>query len=143
MHTEKQTANLRRGGGNPSWQKGKSGNPKGRPKNVKTIADSLREIGDRPVDDVLLATLHSLYGPAHNPKTLHEAMLMAAVKDAAKGDMAARTFIAERTEGKVTDRLDINDVTPTKIVFEEVLVDGQVVSNVIKRTITRPNASPT
>lgn len=128
--------------GNPAWSKGKSGNPKGRPKGIKTIPQMLREIGDRPVDDVLLAKLHAKYGPAHNPKTLHEAMLMAAAKDAAQGDEHARTFIAERTEGKVTDRLDVSDVTPTKIVFEEVLVGGQVVSNTIKRTITRSNDNP-
>ncbi len=138
MHTEKQNANLKPGGrGNPNWAKGKSGNPKGRAKGIKAIAESLREIGNRPVDDVLLAKLHAKYGPAHNPKTLNEAMLMAAAKDAAQGDMAARTFIAERTEGKVTDRLEMNDVTPTKIIFEEVLVNGKVVSNSIKRVIHR------
>lgn len=126
----------------PRWKKGQSGNPKGRPKGIKTIPEMLREIGDRPVDDVLLAKLHAKYGPAHNPKTLHEAMLMAAAKDAAQGDEHARAFIAERTEGKVTDRLDVTDVTPTKIVFEEVLVDGKVVENRIRRTITRPNGNP-
>ena len=128
--------------GNPAWHKGKSGNPKGRPKNVKTIPDLLREIGDRPVDDVLLAKLHAKYGPAHNPKTLHEAMLMATAKDAAQGDMAARTFIAERTEGKVTDKLQLEDVTPTKIIFEEVRIGGKVVQTGIKRVITRPNDNP-
>jgi len=128
--------------GNPNWRKGVSGNPKGSVKGARTIPQMLREIGDRPVDDVLLAKLHAKYGPAHNPKTLHEAMLLAARKDAAEGNENARTFIAERTEGKVTDRLDINDTTPTKIVFEEVLVDGQVVANTIKRTITRPNDNP-
>jgi len=128
--------------GNPTWGKGKSGNPKGRPKGIKTIPEMLREIGDRPVDDVLLAKLHAKYGPAHNPKTLHEAMLMAAAKDAAQGDEHARTFIAERTEGKVSDHLTMEDITPTKIVFEEVLVGGQVVANTIKRTITRPNDNP-
>jgi len=138
MHTGKQ--NLRRG--NPNWRKGVSGNPKGSVKGARTIPQMLREIGDRPVDDVLLAKLHAKYGPAHNPKTLHEAMLLAAAKDAAQGDMAARTFIAERTEGKVTDRIEMNDVTPTKIIFEEALVGGKVVENSIKRIITRPNDNP-
>jgi len=142
MHTEKQNANLRHGGGNPNWRKGVSGNPKGKPKGVKTIPQMLREIGDRPVTDVMLAKLHAKYGPEHSPKTMWEAMLWAAAADAAEGDMAARTFIAERCEGKVTDKLDINDTTPTKIVFEEVLVGGQVVANTIKRTITRTNDNP-
>jgi hypothetical protein len=101
------------------FKKGQSGNPKGRPKGIKTIPEMLREIGDRPVDDVLLAKLHSLYGPAHNPKTLHEAMLMAATKDAAKGDKDAREFIANRTEGKVTDKLILDDQTPREVIFKE------------------------
>jgi hypothetical protein len=124
----------------PRFVKGVSGNPKGRPKGIKTIPEMLREIGDRPVDDVLLAKLHAKYGPAHNPKTLHEAMLMAAAKDAAQGDEHARQFIAERTEGKTTDRIEMMDLTPTKIIFEEVLVGGKVVANSVRRTITRPNA---
>ena len=136
-------SNLKPGGaGNPNWRKGQSANPKGRPKGIKTIPEMLREIGDRPVDDVLLAKLHAKYGPAHNPKTLHEAMLLAARKDAAQGDENARTFIAERTEGKVTDRLEVEDTTPSKVVFEEVLVGGKVVANTIHRTITRPNVNP-
>ena len=121
----------------PRWVKGQSGNPHGRPKGIKTIPDMLREIGNRPVDDVLLAKLHAKYGPAHNPKTLHEAMLMAARVDAAQGDEHARVFIAERTEGKVIDRLDVSDVTPTKIEFVEVRLDGKVAQTSIKRTITR------
>ena len=91
------------------FKKGVSGNPKGRPKGIKTIPEMLREIGDRPVDDVLLAKLHAKYGPAHNPKTLHEAMLMAARKDAATGDEHARTFIAERTEGKVKEHVEFSE----------------------------------
>jgi hypothetical protein len=142
MHTGK--SNLKVGGpGNPNWRKGVSGNPKGKPKGATSIPQMLREIGNRPVDDVLLAKLHAKYGPAHNPKTLHEAMLMAAAKDAAQGDMAARTFIAERTEGKVSDHLTMEDVTPTKIIFEEVLVGGKVVENSIKRIITRPTNDST
>lgn len=105
--------------GNPTWGKGKSGNPHGRPKGVKTIPEMLREIGDRPVDDVLLAKLHAKYGPDHSPKTLHEAMLMAAAKDAAQGDEHAREFIANRTEGKITDKLILDDQTPREIIFKE------------------------
>jgi hypothetical protein len=129
--------------GNSGWKKGESGNPHGRPKTVRCIPDILREIGDRPVDSWLLTQLHSKYGPNHNPKTMRDAMLMAAAYDAANGDVAARTFIAERTEGKVSDRLDVTDATPTKIIFEEVLVGGAVVANTIKRVITRPNADAT
>lgn len=125
------------------FQKGKSGNPNGRPKTAKCIPEILREIGDRPVDPWLLTQLHSKYGPNHNPKTMREAMLMAAAYDAANGDEHARAFIAERTEGKVTDRLEMEDVTPTKIVFEEVMVGGKIVENSIKRVITRPNDNPT
>lgn len=77
-----------------------------------------------------------------NPKNNREAMLMVAYAQSQEGDSIARQFVAERTEGKVTDRLDVSDVTPTKIVFEEVLVEGKVVSNSIKRTITRPNDNP-
>ncbi len=139
MHTGKQ--NLRRG--NPNWRKGVSGNPKGSVKGVRTIPQMLREIGDRPVDDVLLAKLHSLYGPAHNPKTLHEAMLMAAVKDAAKGDKDARQFIAERTEGKVTDKVEFNDTTPREVIFKEVRLGDLSVKEpvaVVRTIIREPKA---
>lgn len=125
--------------GNPNWRKGVSGNPKGSVKGARTIPQMLREIGDRPVDDVLLAKLHAKYGPAHNPKTLHEAMLMAAAKDAAQGDEHARTFIAERTEGKVTDKVEFNDTTPREVIFKEVrLGDVSVKEPVaVVRTILR------
>ena len=119
MHAGEQ--NLKRGGpGNPAWKKGKSGNPAGRPKGVKAIAEGLREIGDRPVDPWTLARFQEKYGPEHKPKTLHEGMLLAAHLDAMQGDAAARAFVAERTEGKVTDRLEVEDNTPSRVIFEEV-----------------------
>lgn len=106
------------------------------------IPDILRSIGEAPVTPVMLARLRSKWGPDMNPKNNREAMLMVAYAQSQEGDSIARQFVAERTEGKVTDRLDVSDVTPTKIVFEEVLVDGKVVTNTIKRTITRPNDNP-
>lgn len=128
--------------GNPAWRKGVSGNPNGRPKKELCIPDILRRIGEEPVSPVMLARLRAKWGPDMHPKNNRDAMLMVAMAQAQEGDAVARQFVAERTEGKVTDRLDVSDVTPTKIVFEEVLVEGKVVANTIKRTITRPNDNP-
>jgi hypothetical protein len=66
-------------------------------------------------------------------------MLMAAVKDAAKGDKDARTFIAERTEGKVSDRIELDDVTPREVVFKEVRLGDLSVKEpvAVVRTIIR------
>ena len=112
--------------GSKGFKKGQSGNPAGRPKTAKCIPDMLRDIGDRPVSDWLLASLHKKYGPDHNPKTMREAMLMAAAFDAAHGDQHAREFIAERTEGKVPQaqvnlnaNQDTNDLT--KMPLAEIL----------------------
>jgi hypothetical protein len=107
------------------------------------IPDILRRIGNEPVSPVMLARLRAKWGPDFHPKNNHDAMLMVAYAQAQEGDAVARQFVSERTEGKVTDRLDVTDVTPTKIIFEEVLVGGAVVANTIKRVITRPNASAT
>ena len=92
-------ANLKGAG----FKKGQSGNPNGRPKVGLAIAEILREIGGRPVTEWALASLRRKYGPNHEPKTMREAMLMAAYADAAAGDAHARDFIAERTEGKVAN----------------------------------------
>ena len=125
------------------FQKGNKLSP-GRPKTAKCIPDILREIGDRPVDPFLLAKLHAQYGPNHTPTTMREAMLMSAADDAARGDTMARSFVAERTEGKVTDRIEFDDVNVTSdnvistqtnklLAFAEKLA-GEVVR---KRTIPR------
>lgn len=128
--------------GNPAWRKGVSGNPHGRPKKELCIPDILRAIGDEPVPAFLLAKVQADWGPDFKPKNMKDAGMRVTYAQFVKGDKDAREFIANRTEGKVADFVRTEDVTPTKIVFEEVLVDGQVVANTIKRTITRPNASP-
>jgi hypothetical protein len=141
MQTEKQRANLKPGGrGNPNWKRGAGGggNPAGRKKNVAMIPDVLRAIGNEPVPPVLLAQLQAAWGPEFKPANMRDAALRVTYAQYAKGDPAARQFVAERTEGKVTDRLEVEDTTPSKVVFEEVLVGGKVIATAVKRTITRP-----
>jgi len=140
MHTKKQTNT-----GRTHFKKGVSGNPNGRPKGIKMIPELLRSLQDGPVDQWLLAKLHAQYGPTHNPKTLREAMLLAAIKDAAQGDQMARSFVAERTEGKVTDRIEVEDVNVTHdnvvsvqtnklLAFAEILAGGAAkTTRIIKR----------
>lgn len=123
------------------FQKGNHASP-GRPKNALLIPDVLRAIGNEPVPPVLLAQLQASWGPDFRPANMREAALRVTYAQYAKGDPAARQFVAERTEGKVVEKMQVEDTTPTKIVFEEVLVGGQVVANTIKRTITRPNDNP-
>jgi hypothetical protein len=65
------------------------------------IPEILRRIGNEPVSPVMLARLRAAWGPNFLPKNNHEAMLMVAYAQAHEGDAMARTFIAERTEGKV------------------------------------------
>lgn len=114
----------------------------GRPKKEICIPDLLRGIGTEPVPSLLLAKVQAKWGPAFHPKTMREALMRVTYAEALTGDSIARQFIAERTEGRVVEKMEVADTTPTKIVFEEVLVDGQVVANTIKRTITRPNDDP-
>lgn len=125
----KKNFNRRKKYGNPNWQRGVSGNPKGRPKNVKLIPDILREIGDYPVNETLLNILEKKYGPEHKPKNMREAMLMAAYFDAANGNKDAREFIAERTEGRISDNVNLYTNPPGKVIFEEVLVGEKILTN--------------
>jgi hypothetical protein len=140
MQTEKQKANLRPGGrGNPNWGKGKSGNPAGRKKNVAMIPDVLRGIGEEPVPPVLLAQLQAAWGPEFKPLNMRDAALRVTYAQYAKGDPAARQFVAERTEGKVTDKLILDDQTPREVIFREERVGDYVIKTpaAVVRTILR------
>lgn len=78
------------------FEKGKSGNPNGRPKKGSAIADILNE---------LLAT-------KSGDKTNRELILAKVIENALKGDLAFINFIADRTEGKAIDRIiqqQVND----------------------------------
>jgi len=68
------------------FEKGKSGNPEGRPKRGHAIADILNELGSAKAGN----------------KTRREQMLANVYKLAQEGEKWAVEFIADRTEGKPT-----------------------------------------
>lgn len=77
----------------PRWQPGQSGNPKGRPKGV-TLSDALRK---------MLAEA----APGKTEQTYAEAIARALCKQAAKGNVLAAREIADRTEGKPKQAVDM------------------------------------
>ena len=103
MATEKQKIEQKKKRGNPQnlkpFKKGQSGNPKGRPKKGHAIADILNEIGEEKV------TVNGL------ETTKKRVVLMKVYAEALKGQNWAVHFIADRTEGKAVEKIEVNDTT--------------------------------
>jgi len=72
------------------WQKGQSGNPKGRPK-----LPSMKLI------------MQKVLGEMKEGKTAAEAVMLAMRGKALKGDVRAAEFLIERAYGKLTDNIDL------------------------------------
>ena len=87
---KKQESNLDKG----RWTKGQSGNPKGRPKKEVCITELIRTFGK------------TFYNEEERI-TYYKQMTKKLWEKAAEGDMAAINFIAERTEGKAKQQIDI------------------------------------
>ena len=81
------------------WKKGESGNPKGRPKKELTIPHILREILNEEIDG----------------KTRSEIIMQRVVQKAYDGDSWAVQFIADRTEGKPSQHLQVETSKPIKV----------------------------
>jgi hypothetical protein len=76
-----------------SWKPGQSGNPRGRPPNEQTIANALREVGNR-ID------------PATGKRNVLR-LAEVAYELGLGGNVAAINFISERVEGKAISVLDM------------------------------------
>jgi hypothetical protein len=83
---DKRIANLR------PFQKGQSGNPKGRPKSAM-LSDALR----RKLQEAM---------PDAPEKTLAYGVADALIKQALNGDVSAIKEVFDRTEGKVSQKID-------------------------------------
>lgn len=124
----------------PGFQKGhKPFINKGRPKKEFSIGEILKRIGEEKVPPHLLAKLQSDWGPDFRPVSMRDAGMRVTYAKFVKGDKDAREFIANRTEGKVVDKVDFNDTTPREVIFKEVrLKDISVKEPVtVVRTIMR------
>ena len=88
----------------PPWKPGQSGNPKGRPKKGHTIADICRAACDAPAEAIYSASMRTIFPDAEIITNRH-VMIARAMVDAIGGDANARDFIAERTDGKVTQKV--------------------------------------
>lgn len=96
------------------WKQGQSGNPAGRPKGVKTMADILRRIGKVVAPESTRLRLSKLFGKEMPKLTMQEAVLWRVYEAALRGYPWAVKFIAERTEGKVKETIDENvTIVPT------------------------------
>jgi hypothetical protein len=95
----------------PAWKPGQSGNPKGRPTLGKDIPGILRAIGELNASPQAIQTLVK-YFPEQKEKLLtlnnRDTVLWRAYLDAEFGDRYSRDFVAERTEGKVREYIDIS-----------------------------------
>ena len=131
--------------GNPRWVKGVSANPLGRPKKVKCIPDILRKIGDmiapKDIQEKMQKRFHS-----KDKLTMQQAVLMLTYDLAAHGTEWAVEFIAARTEGRVTQGVDVSTTNNGPLVqilnLTKAVPGEKVIEGVIVDAIPRPTPPP-
>jgi len=132
--------------GNPRWVKGVSANPLGRPKKVKCIPDILRKIGDmiapEDIQDKMRKRFHS-----KDKLTMQQAVLMLTYDLAAHGTEWAVEFIAARTEGRVTQGVDVSTTNDGPLVLIQNLTkvgpDEKIIDLPAEQLPAEPTEYPT
>ena len=80
------------------FEKGKSGNPKGRPKGARSLSTILREMLEEPIDIVV--------DGKKERREFREVIIRKLLKKANDGDMRAIQEIFDRVEGKAQQKID-------------------------------------
>ena len=107
------------------FQKGKSGNPAGRKPIGKSIPDLLRWAGKQRSPEQLAEKMRAVYNlPSTTPLTVEQTTALVVYANAMKGSIQHIQFIADRTEGKVKDVLDITENAVKLRIVEEVVRVG-------------------
>jgi len=110
-------------GENKGWanlkpaKKGEVRNPKGRPKKDKCIPDILRMVGEEELPEKLLEQVKKFY-PDKKKMSHIEAIQRLVYIHAIKGEGWAFNYIADRTEGKPKQSIDIKERTVEVIIIE-------------------------
>jgi len=99
----------RRGIGRP-FKAGDHGNPHGRPRIYDSYADTVRGLLKKEFNDLTVTPM----------TCVQTAICIAQIRAAVKGDVSAARELIDRAYGKVTDKIEVNNTTPSKVVFEEV-----------------------
>lgn len=84
----------------PQWRPGQSGNPKGRPKGIVSITDTLRKVIEKKMETIDPVTKNK------DRKKIKEIIALALVGKALKGDVRAIQEMLDRLEGKVTQKVE-------------------------------------
>ena len=106
---------------NHKWQPGQSGNPKGRPKGFTGLTDTLRKMVESD-GGLIVNEIYELDDEGKETGTVikrgklfipkKDAIMLAAMRRAMKGDMRAIEFIADRLEGKAKQVVEFENDMP-------------------------------
>ena len=114
------TGNNRRKDG--TFKAGVSGNPNGRPKGSRSIADILRKVGQEETPVALMNEVENIYDSTISADDLKDMNLMEGLLrivffHAMSGKSWAVQFIADRLEGKAKEHIE------QKIIKDELIVE--------------------
>jgi len=89
-----------------TWKKGQSGNPAGRPKNVKYFSEVAKEL----LEARKIKIQYEINGNKKNldlktSKTISHGLVSALIVEGLKGNVKAAQFLVERIEGRPDQRL--------------------------------------